>query len=200
MNKRKESHRSRDNNTTPCAKFWPNDQPNASTFLPDNIALPLNLIKLIPTRSLSSLPRPPFLFSLESIFQSYFPFLLPPPLPSSCSQYMYVSKPLPFPPPPPSLFSPLFLHLIRYSFLLFARSLSFLSWSHFPTRTYPLLPIHTGWGRGRENETGRWDSNSRAIDYFPRREGGGEGRNNNTFVIDARTRLSPPPPISTITE
>lgn len=28
----------------------------------------------------------------------------------------------------------------------------------------------------------------------------GEGRNNNTFVIDARTRLSPPPPISTITE
>lgn len=31
-------------------------------------------------------------------------------------------------------------------------------------------------------------------------QGEREGRNNNTFVIDARTRLSPPPPISTITE
>ena len=39
----------------------------ASTFLPDNIALPLNLIKLIPSQSLSS-PFYSILFSLESIF------------------------------------------------------------------------------------------------------------------------------------
>lgn len=200
MNKRKESHRSRDNNTTPCAKFWPNDQPNASTFLPDNIALPLNLIKLIPTRSLSSLPRSLVFIFARIYFSIVLSFSPSPSTPPSAANICMSLSLSPSPPPSPSLFSPLFLHLIRYSFLLFARSLSFLSWSHFPTRTYPLLPIHTGWGRGRENETGRWDSNSRAIDYFPRREGGGEGRNNNTFVIDARTRLSPPPPISTITE
>lgn len=53
-----------------------------------------------------------------------------------------------------------------------------------------IVPIHT-----EPNETARWDSNSHAIDYFPR------GRNNNTFVIDAR--LDYParcPYYSTITE
>lgn len=174
MNKRKESHRSRDNNTTPCAKFWPNDQPNASTFLPDNIALPLNLIKLIPTRSLSSLPRSLVFIFARIYFSIVLSFSPSPSTPPSAANICMSLSLSPSPPPPPSLFSPLFLHLIRYSFLLFARSLSFLSWSHFPTRTYPLLPIHTGWGRGRENETGRWDSNSRAIDYFPRREGRAE--------------------------
>lgn len=112
-------------------------------------------------------------------------------------------SPSPPPPPPPAnicmslslsplplslcLFFPLFLHLIRHSFLLFASSPSPAPYFP-PDRIFQHVRIHCTYSYGEgPNETGRWDSNSRAIDYFPR------GRNNNTFVIDARTRLSPPP-------
>lgn len=196
MNKRKESHRSRDNNTTPCAKFWPNDQPNASTFLPDNIALPLNLIKLIPTRSLSSLPR-----SLVFIFaRIYFSIVLsfsPSPSSFSCSQYMYVSKPLPFPPPSSvsllpfvSPLDPLFISpFCPFPFfpLLIAFSNTYVS---IVTYSYGV----EGGGRMKQVD------GTRILVQLITFQGEREGRNNNTFVIDARTRLSPPPPISTITE
>lgn len=175
MNKRKESHRSRDNNTTPCAKFWPNDQPNASTFLPDNIALPLNLIKLIPTRSLSSLPRSLVFIFARIYFSIVLSFSPSPSTPPSAANICMSLSLSPSPPPPPlRLSSPLCFSTwsaIHFSFL----PVPFLS---SPDRIFQHVRIHCylfiRGGRGRENETGRWDSNSRAIDYFPRREGRAE--------------------------
>ena len=98
----------------------------------------------------------------------------------------------------------------------------FLSFSSLLRAVWKLNVKQSGTGReGRETYGGAisW----RGIDFYQDRGGGGggrmkqvdgtrilvqlitfqgerEGRNNNTFVIDARTRLSPPPPISTITE
>lgn len=198
MNKRKESHRSRDNNTTPCAKFWPNDQPNASTFLPDNIALPLNLIKLIPTRSLSSLPRSLVFIFARIYFSIVLSFSPSPSTPPSAANICMSLSLSPSPPPPLRLSSPLCFSTwsaIHFSFL----PVPFLS---SPDRIFQHVRIHCylfirgGGGGGRMKQV----DGTRILVQLITFQGEREGRNNNTFVIDARTRLSPPPPISTITE